>query len=447
MIKKVLIANRGEIALRIIRACKELGLKTVSIHSEADKYSLHRKFADEDICIGPASPADTYLNIPRIISAALITGADAIHPGYGFLAENGKFAEICEKHKIVFIGPTREMIDLMGDKITAKNTMKKAGVPVIPGSDGLVNSIDEAKSICKDIGYPIMLKATAGGGGRGIRVIWNEKELIENFPIVQAEAKAAFGNPGIYIEKFIENPRHIEFQILADKHGNVVHLGERDCTIQRRHQKLVEETPSPIMTPELREKMGEAAVKGAKSINYKSVGTIEFIVDKNKNFYFMEMNTRIQVEHTITEEVTKINLIKEQIMVELGEKLHFKQNDIKFNGHSIQCRINCEDPYNNFAPYPGKITSLHFPAGFGVRVDSHIYSGYEIPTYYDSLIAKLIVWANSRNEAINRMKRCLEEIVIEGIKTTVPFHKQLFENKKFISGDYDTHFLDSFKLK
>jgi len=447
MIKKVLIANRGEIALRIIRACKELGLKTVSIHSEADKYSLHRKFADEDICIGPASPADTYLNIPRIISAALITGADAIHPGYGFLAENGKFAEICEKHKIVFIGPNREMIDLMGDKITAKNTMKKAGVPVIPGSDGLINSIDEAKSICKDIGYPIMLKATAGGGGRGIRVIWNEKELIENFPIVQAEAKAAFGNPGIYIEKFIENPRHIEFQILADKHGNVVHLGERDCTIQRRHQKLVEETPSPIMTPELREKMGEAAVKGAKSINYKSVGTIEFIVDKNKNFYFMEMNTRIQVEHTITEEVTKINLIKEQIMVELGEKLHFKQNDIKFNGHSIQCRINCEDPYNNFAPSPGKITSLHFPAGFGVRVDSHIYSGYEIPTYYDSLIAKLIVWANSRAEAINRMKRCLEEIVIEGIKTTVPFHKQLFENKKFISGDYDTHFLDSFKLK
>lgn len=447
MIKKVLIANRGEIALRVIRACKELGIKTVSVHSEADKYSLHRKFADEDICIGPASPQDTYLNIPRIIAAALITGADAIHPGYGFLAENGTFAEVCKKNRIKFIGPTRRMIELMGDKAQARKTMMDAGVPVIPGTEGIVENVEQAKVEAKRIKYPVILKATAGGGGKGMRIARNEKELTEFFPIAQAEAKANFGNPGIYIEKYIENPRHIEFQVLADKYGNVIHLGERDCSIQRRHQKLIEETPSPIMTPQLRAKMGEAAVKAARAINYEGVGTVEFLVDKNKNFYFMEMNTRIQVEHPITEEITRINLIKEQILVATGEKLQYKQSDIKFMGHSFECRINAEDPYNDFAPSPGKIESLHFPAGLGVRVDSHIYAGYEIPPYYDSLIAKLIVWAHNRDEAIKRMRRCLEEIVIEGIKTTIPFHKQVFQSRRFVSGDFDTHFLDSFKLK
>lgn len=447
MIKKVLVANRGEIALRIIRACKELGLKTVSIHSEADKYSLHRKFADEDICIGPFSAQDTYLNIPRIIAAASITGADAIHPGYGFLAENGKFADICKKHRIQFIGPDRKMIELMGDKAMARKTMMNAGVPVIPGSAGIVETIEQAKEEARNIKYPVILKATAGGGGKGMRIARNEKELVEFFPIAQAEAESNFGNPGIYIEKYIENPRHIEFQILADKYNNVIHLGERDCSIQRRHQKLIEETPSPVMTPQLREKMGEAAVKAAKSIKYKGVGTVEFLVDKNKNFYFMEMNTRIQVEHPITEEVTRINLVKEQILAEIGEKLKYKQTDINFSGHSFECRINAEDPYADFAPSPGKIESLHFPGGLGVRVDSHIYAGYEIPPYYDSLIAKLIVWAHSRDEAIRRMRRCLDEIVIEGVKTTVPFHKQVFQDKKFISGEFDTHFLESFKLK
>ncbi len=447
MIKKILIANRGEIALRISRACKELGIKSVSIHSEADKFSLHRKFADEDICIGASSAKDTYLNIPKIIAAALITGADAIHPGYGFLAENGQFAEICEKNKIKFIGPTRKMIELMGDKAMARKTMIEIGVPVVPGTEGIVDDIATAKKEAKRIKYPVIMKATAGGGGKGMRIAQNEKELEELFPIAQAEAKANFGNPGIYIEKYIEHPHHIEFQILADKFGNAIHLGERDCSIQRRHQKLIEETPSPFMTPQLREKMGEIAVKAVKHINYEGVGTVEFLVDKDRNFYFMEMNTRIQVEHTITEEVTRINLIKKQILAAMGEKLSYKQSDINFMGHAFECRINAEDPYSDFAPSPGKIESLHFPAGLGVRVDSHIYAGYDIPPFYDSLIAKLVVWAYDRDEAIKRMQRCLDEIVIEGIKTTVPFHKQVFKDKRFIAGTFDTHFLNDFKMK
>ncbi len=443
MFKKILIANRGEIALRIIRTCKELGIKTVAVYSEADRYSLHVRFADEAVCIGPGPSKDSYLNIPRIIAAAEITNAEAIHPGYGFLAENAMFAEICESSGIKFIGPTPDAIEAMGDKALAKETMRKAGVPVIPGSDGVIETLEEAREIANEIGYPIMLKAAAGGGGKGMRMVNNESELENAWQTARAEAEAAFGNPALYIEKFIERPRHIEIQILADEHGNVIHLGERDCSIQRRHQKLIEESPSPIVTPELREAMGQAAVKGAKSVKYRNAGTIEFLVDKNGNFYFMEMNTRIQVEHPVTEMVYGIDIVREQIRIASGEKLNIKQRQLKPNGHAIECRINAEDPYNGFRPSPGKITGLHFPGGFGIRVDSHIYQDYVVPPYYDSMIAKLIAHGKTRDEAIARMLRALEEFVIEGVHTTIPFHIKLLNSPEFRSGiDYDTKFID-----
>ncbi|MEN3038443.1 MAG: acetyl-CoA carboxylase biotin carboxylase subunit [Candidatus Kryptonium sp.] len=443
MFKKILIANRGEIALRIIRTCKELGIKTVAVYSEADRYSLHVKFADEAVCIGPGPSKESYLNIPRIIAAAEITNAEAIHPGYGFLSENAMFAEICESSGIKFIGPTPDAIEAMGDKSLAKETMKKAGVPVIPGSDGVVNSLEEAREIANEIGYPIMLKAAAGGGGKGMRMVNSDDELENAWQTARAEAEAAFGNPALYIEKFIEKPRHVEIQVLADEHGNVIHLGERDCSIQRRHQKLIEESPSPIVTPELREAMGRAAVKGAKSVKYRNAGTIEFLVDRDGNFYFMEMNTRIQVEHPVTEMVYGIDIVREQIRIAAGEKLGIKQKDLKPNGHAIECRINAEDPYKGFRPSPGKITALHFPGGFGIRIDSHIYQEYVVPPYYDSMIAKLIVHAKSRDEAIRRMLRALEEFVIEGVHTTIPFHIKLLNSPEFRSGtDYDTKFVD-----
>jgi len=443
LFKKILIANRGEIALRIIRTCKELGIKTVAVYSEADRYSLHVRFADEAVCIGPGPSKDSYLNIPRIIAAAEITNAEAIHPGYGFLAENAMFAEICESSGIKFIGPTPDAIEAMGDKALAKETMRKAGVPVIPGSDGVVETLEEAREIANEIGYPIMLKAAAGGGGKGMRMVNDESELENAWQTARAEAEAAFGNPAVYIEKFIERPRHIEIQILADEYGNVIHLGERDCSIQRRHQKLVEESPSPIVTPGLREAMGQAAVKGAKSVKYRNAGTIEFLVDKNGNFYFMEMNTRIQVEHPVTEMVYGIDIVREQIRIAAGEKLNIKQRQLKPNGHAIECRINAEDSYNGFRPSPGKITGLHFPGGFGIRVDSHIYQEYVVPPYYDSLIAKLIAHGRTRDEAIARMLRALEEFVIEGIHTTIPFHIKLLNSPEFRSGvDYDTKFVD-----
>ncbi len=447
MIKKILIANRGEIALRVIRACKELGIKIVTIHSEGDKLSLHRKFGDEDICIGAGPPADSYLNIPRIIAAALITGADAIHPGYGFLAENSKFSEICKKNHINFIGPTKDMINMMGDKATARSMAIKTGIPVTPGSQGIINDPKNLNMEAKKIGYPVILKATAGGGGKGMRIVTTEKELEENFFLAQNEARTSFGNPDVYMEKYIEKPRHIEIQILSDSHGNVIHLGERECSIQRKHQKLIEESPSPVVDKVLRNKITTAAVKFVQHLKYEGVGTVEFLLDRNKNFYFMEMNTRIQVEHPITEERTKIDLIKEQITVATGEKLRFKQSDINFTGHSFECRINAEDPYTDFTPSPGKIETMHFPGGMGVRVDSHIYSGYEIPPYYDSLLAKLIVWGADREIAIKRVLRSLDEIVIEGVHTTTPFHKQIFKDKNFIKGNFDTHFLNTFKLK
>ncbi|MFN3134005.1 MAG: acetyl-CoA carboxylase biotin carboxylase subunit [Candidatus Kryptonium sp.] len=443
MFKKILIANRGEIALRIIRTCKELGIKTVAVYSEADRYSLHVRFADEAVCIGPGPSKDSYLNIPRIIAAAEITNAEAIHPGYGFLSENAMFAEICESSGIKFIGPTPDAIEAMGDKALAKETMRKAGVPVIPGSDGVVETLEEAREIANEIGYPIMLKAAAGGGGKGMRMVNDESELENAWQTARTEAESAFGNPAVYIEKFIERPRHIEIQILADEHGNVIHLGERDCSIQRRHQKLIEESPSPIITPELREAMGQAAVKGAKSVKYRNAGTIEFLVDKNGNFYFMEMNTRIQVEHPVTEMVYGIDIVREQIRIAAGEKLNIKQRQLKPNGHAIECRINAEDPYKGFRPSPGKITGLHFPGGFGVRVDSHIYQDYVVPPYYDSMIAKLIVHGKTRDEAITRMLRALEEFVIEGVHTTIPFHIKLLNSREFRSGvDYDTKFID-----
>jgi acetyl-CoA carboxylase biotin carboxylase subunit len=443
LFKKILIANRGEIALRIIRTCKELGIKTVAVYSEADRYSLHVRFADEAVCIGPGPSKDSYLNIPRIIAAAEITNAEAIHPGYGFLAENAMFAEICESSGIKFIGPTPDAIEAMGDKALAKETMRKAGVPVIPGSDGVVETLEEAREIANEIGYPIMLKAAAGGGGKGMRMVNDESELENAWQTARAEAEAAFGNPAVYIEKFIERPRHIEIQILADEHGNVIHLGERDCSIQRRHQKLIEESPSPIVTPELREAMGQAAIKGAKSVKYRNAGTIEFLVDKNGNFYFMEMNTRIQVEHPVTEMVYGIDIVREQIRIASGEKLNIRQKQLKPNGHAIECRINAEDPYNGFRPSPGKITGLHFPGGFGIRVDSHIYQDYVVPPYYDSMIAKLIAHGKTRDEAIARMLRALEEFVIEGIHTTIPFHIKLLNSPEFRSGvDYDTKFID-----
>ena len=445
MVKKVLIANRGEIALRVIRTCREMGIKTVAVYSTADKDSLHVRFADEAVCIGKPQSADSYLNIPHIMAAAEITNADAVHPGYGFLAENARFSQICADHGIKFIGPAPEMINKMGDKITAKDTMIKAGVPVVPGGEGLLESPEQAKSLAKEVGYPVILKATAGGGGKGMRVVWEEKELEKAYTTAKVEAAASFKNDGIYMEKFVEEPRHIEIQVAGDQYGTVCHLSERDCSIQRRHQKLVEESPSPFMTPELRQRMGEAAIKAAGAINYESVGTIEFLVDKHRNFYFMEMNTRIQVEHCVTEEVINFDLIKEQIKIAMGEKISGRNYEPQM--HAIECRINAEDPYNDFRPSPGKITTLHTPGGHGVRVDSHVYTGYVIPPYYDSMIGKLITVAQTREEAISTMYRALSEYVIEGVKTTIPFHLQLMQNEDFRSGNFTTKFLESFKMK
>lgn len=444
MFKKILIANRGEIALRVIRTCREMGIKTVAVYSTADRDSLHVKFADEAVCIGKPQSSDSYLNIPHIMAAVEITNADAIHPGYGFLAENAKFSQICDDHGIKFIGPNAEMINKMGDKITAKDTMIKAGVPVIPGSNGLLGSLEEAKSIAREMGFPVILKATAGGGGKGMRIVWEENEMERAYNNAKAEAGASFKNDGIYMEKFVEEPRHIEIQVAGDRYGTICHLSERDCSIQRRHQKLVEESPSPFMTPELRQKMGDAAKKAAGAINYESVGTIEFLVDKNRDFYFMEMNTRIQVEHCVTEEVINYDLIKEQIKIAMGEKISGK--DYLPQLHAIECRINAEDPYNDFRPSPGKITVLHQPGGHGVRIDSHAYAGYVIPPYYDSMIGKLITVAQTRDEAIDTMYRALSEYVIEGVKTTIPFHLQLMNNDKFRAGDFNTKFMEGFKL-
>jgi len=443
--KKILIANRGEIALRVIRTCREMGIKTVAVYSTADKDSLHVKFADEAVCIGKPASADSYLNMAHIMAAAEITNADAIHPGYGFLAENSKFAKICTDHGIKFIGPTPDMINSMGDKITAKNTMIAAGVPVVPGVEGLLESVAHAKSSAKEVGYPIILKATAGGGGKGMRVVWEESEIEKAFENAKTEAAASFKNDGIYMEKFVEEPRHIEIQVAGDQYGNICHLSERDCSIQRRHQKLVEESPSPFMTDELRERMGTAAIKAAQAINYESVGTVEFLVDKHRNFYFMEMNTRIQVEHCVTEEVINFDLIKEQIKIAAGEKIVGKAYYPQM--HAIECRINAEDPYNDFRPSPGKITVLHQPGGHGVRVDSHAYAGYVIPPYYDSMIGKLIAIAQTREEAINTMSRALSEYVIEGVKTTIPFHQQLMRDENFKSGNFTTKFLEGFTLQ
>lgn len=440
MIKKILIANRGEIALRIIRACRELGIKTVAVYSEADKVSLHVTFADEAVCIGPPASRDSYLNIPSIITAAMITNSDAIHPGYGFLAENDTFVQICNDHNLTFIGPSPEAIRKMGHKSVAKETMRTAGVPVIPGSDGIVGSYDEAAEICKKIGYPVLLKAVAGGGGKGMRLVTSEDELGKSWIITRNEAEKSFNNPDLYIERLIEGSRHIEIQVLGDIYGNIIHLNERECSTQRRHQKLIEEAPSPVMTKEIRAKMGEAAVKGARAVGYYGPGTIEFLVDKDMNFYFMEMNTRIQVEHPVTEESLNIDLIKQQIMIAAGERLTLETKDPEM--HSIECRINAEDPENGFRPTPGKIESLHFPGGHGVRVDSHIFQGYTIPPYYDSLVAKLITFAPTRLEAIAKMKRALDEFVIEGIKTTIPFHKKMMENPDFIAGMIDTKYLE-----
>jgi acetyl-CoA carboxylase, biotin carboxylase subunit len=445
MFKKILIANRGEIALRVIRTCREMGIKTVAVYSTADKDSLHVKFADEAVCIGKPQSSESYLNIAHIMAAAEITNADAVHPGYGFLAENAKFSQICAEHGIKFIGPNADMINGMGDKITAKETMIKAGVPVVPGGEGLLESVDEAKELAKEVGYPVILKATAGGGGKGMRVVWHESEIEKAFNTAKAEAAASFKNDGIYMEKFVEEPRHIEIQIAGDQYGNVCHLSERDCSIQRRHQKLVEESPSPFMTEELRAKMGAAAIKAASAINYESVGTIEFLVDKHRNFYFMEMNTRIQVEHCVTEEVISFDLVKEQIKIAMGEKIS-GQNYLPLM-HAIECRINAEDPYNDFRPSPGKITELNTPGGHGVRVDSHVYAGYVIPPYYDSMIGKLITIARTRDEAIDTMYRALSEYVIEGVKTTIPFHLQLMRNEDFRKGNFTTKFLETFKLQ
>ena len=444
MFKKILIANRGEIALRIIRTCREMGIKTVAVFSTADRDSLHVKFADEAVCIGKPASVDSYLNIPHIMAAAEITNADAVHPGYGFLAENARFSQICADHGIKFIGPTPEMISKMGDKITAKETMIKAGVPVVPGGEGLLESIEQANKMAKEVGYPVILKATAGGGGKGMRVVWKEDDMEKAYTSAKTEAAASFKNDGIYMEKFVEEPRHIEIQVAGDQYGNVCHLSERDCSIQRRHQKLVEESPSPFMTPELRRKMGEAAIKAASAINYESVGTIEFLVDKHRNFYFMEMNTRIQVEHCVTEEVVSYDLIKEQIKIACGEKISGKNYEPQL--HANECRINAEDPYNDFRPSPGKITVLHTPGGHGVRVDSHVYAGYVIPPYYDSMIGKLITVAQTREEAIDTMYRALSEYVIEGVKTTIPFHLQLMKNEDFRKGNFTTKFMESFKL-
>ena len=442
---KVLIANRGEIALRIIRTCREMGIKTVAIYSTADRESLHVRFADEAVCIGPAASAESYLSIPRIMAAVEITNADAIHPGYGFLSENAEFAEVCAEYGIKFIGPTAEHMRKMGDKVTAKETMIRAGVPVVPGSDGLVKDVAEGIAISKEIGFPVMIKATAGGGGKGMRIVPDADSFEELWDSARQEARASFGNDGIYIEKFVEEPRHIEIQIVGDTHGNVCHLSERECSIQRRHQKLLEESPSPFMTDELRERMGAAAILAGKSIGYEGAGTVEFLVDKNRDFYFMEMNTRIQVEHPVTEEVVDHDLIKEQIKVAAGYEISGKNYFPQM--HAIECRINAEDVYHGFRPSPGKINSFHSPKGYGVRVDTAVYAGYSIPPYYDSMIAKLICRAQTREECIRKMERALDEFIIEGIKTTVPFHQQLMRDERFRSGQFTTKFLDEFKLQ
>jgi acetyl-CoA carboxylase, biotin carboxylase subunit len=443
--KKILVANRGEIALRVIRTAREMGIKTVAVYSTADRDSLHVRFADEAVCIGPPSSAESYLDMSRIIAAAEITNSDAIHPGYGFLSENARFSRICQENNIKFIGASPEMIEAMGDKANAKETMKRAGVPCVPGSEGIIANLEEAKRLAKIVTYPIMLKATAGGGGKGMKVCHNDADLIDAWNKTRREAKAAFGNDAMYMEKFVEEPRHIEIQIVGDQHGKFCHLSERDCSIQRRHQKLVEETPSPFMTKKLRQKMGTAAIKAAKAVNYEGVGTVEFLVDKDRNFYFMEMNTRIQVEHTITEEVIDHDLVREQIKVAMGIKISGKNYEP--TKHSMQCRINAEDPFNSFRPSPGKITTYHAPGGHGVRVDTHVYAGYTIPPYYDSMISKLIVTAQTREETIDKMLRALGEYVIEGVKTTIPFHIQLLQNEDFRKGNFTTKFLETFELK
>ena len=444
MFKKILIANRGEIALRVIRTCKEMGIATVAVYSTADRDSLHVRFADEAVCIGPPASKDSYLKISNIIAAAEITNADAIHPGYGFLSENATFSKVCKENGIKFIGASPEMIDAMGDKSSAKQTMKNAGVPCIPGSDGILESLEDAHKVAKEIKYPVMLKATAGGGGKGMRVVQKAEDLDDAWEAVRREAGAAFGNDGIYMEKFVEEPRHIEIQIAGDQYGKACHLSERDCSIQRRHQKLVEETPSPFMTDELRERMGQAAIKAAEAVKYEGVGTVEFLVDKNRDFYFMEMNTRIQVEHTITEEVINYDLVKEQIKLAAGDPISGRNYYPKM--HSIQCRINAEDPYKNFAPCPGKITAYHSPGGHGVRLDTHAYAGYVIPPNYDSMISKLITVAQTREEAITKMQRALDEYIIEGIKTTIPFHQKLMKDPQFRAGNFTTKFMESFEM-
>ena len=445
MFKKILIANRGEIALRVIRTCKEMGIKTVAVYSKADTESLHVRFADEAVCIGPAPSSESYLKMANIIAAAEITNADAIHPGYGFLSENAKFSKLCEEHEIKFIGATGEMIDQMGDKASAKATMIAAGVPCIPGSEGIMEDFAECEKLAEEAGYPVMLKATAGGGGKGMRAVWKKEDLLDAWDSARHEAKAAFGNDGMYLEKLIEEPRHIEIQIIGDSYGKACHLSERDCSVQRRHQKLTEETPSPFMTDELRNAMGEAAVKAAEHIKYEGAGTVEFLVDKHRNFYFMEMNTRIQVEHPITEEVVDYDLIREQILVAAGVPISGKNYLPQL--HSIECRINAEDPHNGFRPAPGKITSYHAPGGHGVRIDTHVYAGYMIPPNYDSMISKLIVTAQTREEAINKMKRALDEYIIEGIKTTIPFHRQLMDHPDYIAGNYTTKFMEDFIME
>ncbi|MHA6279047.1 acetyl-CoA carboxylase biotin carboxylase subunit [Salinimicrobium sp. CAU 1759] len=444
MFKKILIANRGEIALRVIRTCREMGIKTVAVYSTADAESLHVRFADEAVCIGPPPSNLSYLKISNIIAAAEITNADAIHPGYGFLSENAKFSKICAEHDIKFIGASPEMIEKMGDKATAKATMRAAGVPCVPGSEGILESYEQAENIAADMGYPVMLKATAGGGGKGMRAVWKKEDLKKAWESARQEAGAAFGNDGMYMEKLIEEPRHIEIQVVGDSSGKACHLSERDCSVQRRHQKLTEETPSPFMTDKLRKQMGDAAVKAAEYIKYEGAGTVEFLVDKHRNFYFMEMNTRIQVEHPITEQVIDYDLIREQILVAAGVPISGKNYEPQL--HSIECRINAEDPYNNFRPSPGKITNLHAPGGHGVRIDTHVYSGYVIPPNYDSMIAKLITTAQTREEAISKMKRALDEFVIEGIKTTIPFHRQLMDEPDYVAGNYTTKFMESFKM-
>ena len=444
MFKKILIANRGEIALRVIRTCKEMGIKTVAVYSTADAESLHVRFADEAVCIGPPPSNLSYLKMSNIIAAAEITNADAIHPGYGFLSENSKFSKICQEHGIKFIGAAPEMIDRMGDKASAKSTMIEAGVPCVPGSVGILESYEQALELSRQFGFPVMLKATAGGGGKGMRAVWKEEDLLKAWEGARQESAAAFGNDGMYLEKLIEEPRHIEIQVIGDSYGKACHLSERDCSVQRRHQKLTEETPSPFMTDELRQKMGDAAVKAAEYIKYEGAGTVEFLVDKHRNFYFMEMNTRIQVEHPITEQVIDYDLIREQILVAAGVPISGKNYLPQL--HAIECRINAEDPYNDFRPSPGKITTLHMPGGHGVRLDTHVYSGYTIPPNYDSMIAKLITTAQSREEAISKMRRALDEFVIEGVKTTIPFHRQLMDDPRYIAGDYTTAFMDTFKM-